>query len=132
MNLPQTGYRRIHWATRMFAAWLALSVILALTPCCDVYAVFMPSAAHAAAPDRTTVSHNHDGGDDKPCAAWLDRNDVLPAESGALLTAAPKLAIAAASVFRMPLSTSTLVRQLFVASASPPDALYLRHARLLL
>ncbi|TAM45224.1 MAG: hypothetical protein EPN55_08835 [Gammaproteobacteria bacterium] len=132
MNLPQTRYRRSRWTTRMFAVWLALSVVFVLTPCCDVYAAFMPSSAHSAELDHAPASHDRAGDDDMPCAAWLDRNDALPVESGALLTAAPKLAIVAASVFRMPLSTSMSVRQPFVTSASPPDTLYLRHARLLL
>jgi len=132
MNLPQTRYRRTHWTTRTFAVWLALSVMFALTPCCDIYAAFMPGVAHAATSDQAAISHDRAGGDDQPCAAWLDRNDALPIESGALPATTPKLAIAGIYAFRIPLSTDVLVWQPFVASASPPDALYLRYLRLIL
>ncbi len=132
MNLPQTEYRRIRWTTRMFAAGLALSVVFALTPCCDIYAAFIPGAAHAAALDHAAVSDDHAGGGDQPCAAWLDRNDALPVGTGALPTAASELAIPVSFVFHLLPSRFTTMRQPSVASVSFPDALYLRYLRLIL
>ncbi len=125
-------FRRQSGLARVAVAWLALSVVFALTPCCDVYAALMPGEAHATAPDRTTASLNHNDGDDKPCTAWLDRNDTLPVESGALPTAAPTLAIPGRLAFHLPSSPVTAMRQPFVASTSPPDALYLRYLHLIL
>lgn len=132
MNLLQTRYRRTHWTRRLLVAWLALSVVFALTPCCDIYAAFMPGAAHAAASDHAAVSHDHDGGGDKPCAAWLDRNDVLPVEAGVLPTVTPTLAIPVPFAFHLPPLSFTAMRQPFIASVSSPDALYLRYLRLIL
>lgn len=131
MNLTQAESRRIRWSARIFAAWLALSVVFALTPCCDIYAAFLPDATHRAGPDHAAVSHDRTSGDDKPCDAWLDRNDALPVEFG-VLPAAPTPAIAVQSTFRLPPSPVTATRQAFVASASPPDVLYLRYLRLML
>ncbi len=127
---PQAGpSRRIRWSARIFTAWLALSVVFALTPCCDVYAAFVPGETHAVASDHATALPDHDG-DDKPCAAWLDRNDALPAESGMLPTATPKLAIVVQFAFHLP--SSRVTPPPFIASASPPDALYLRYLHLIL
>ncbi len=116
----------------MLVAWLALSVVFALTPCCDVQAAPMAGAVHAAVPDQAAFFHGHTGGDDKPCAAWLDRNDALPVEAGILPTATPKLAIAVPPAFHLPPSPVTSMRQPLVASVFPPDALYLRYLRLIL
>lgn len=132
MHLTRTGYRRIHWTARLFVAWLALSVVFALTPCCDVYAAFVPGETHATAPDHAAALPDHDDGDDKPCAAWLDRNDALPVESGALPAVTPTLAIPVQFTLHLPSSPVTAMRQPFAASASPPDALYLRYLRLIL
>ncbi len=131
MYQPRAELRRIHWSARVFTVWLALSVVFALTPCCNVYAVFIPGETHAAAPDQTIASPNHDDGDDQPCAAWLDRNDALPVEAGALLTA-PPLAIPAPLTFQLPPVSFTAAQQPSVSSTSPPDALYLRYLRLIL
>lgn len=126
VNQTQTGYRRIHWTRRMLAAWLALSVVFALTPCCDVQAAVPPGTAHAA------VFHDRADDGDPPCAAWLDRNDALLVEAGALLTPSPTLAIPVQLAFHLLPASFAAVRQPFVASAFPPDALYLRYLRLIL
>lgn len=132
MTLTRAESRRISRGARIFAAWLALSVVFALTPCCDIYAAFMPDAPHAAVPDHTAVAPGRNGGDDQPCAAWLDGNDALPAEAGFLPSAPPKPVIAVPSAFQPLRSPVAAFPPPFVASASPPETLYLRYQRLIL
>lgn len=121
----------MHWSRRLFAAWLALSVVFVLAPCCDAQAA-LPSGSTHAAPDHAAASHDHGGGDEPPCAAWLDRNDALPVESGVLPTAPPTLALPATSIFPLLPVSFAAVRRSFAVPASPPDALYLRYLRLIL
>ncbi len=112
----------------MFGAWLAVSVVFALTPCCEIYAALMP--ATAPAPDHAALSHGHTDGDDGSCATWLDRNDVLPVEGSVL--PAPTPTIPAAFTLPLPPASFAVARAPFPASVSPPDALYLRYLRLIL
>lgn len=69
--------RRVSITTRLLIAWLSLSLVLTVTPCCKVYAdavaPLMPNAA---------LDHEHDGPDGAlhspapgdfhdPCTKWL-------------------------------------------------------------
>jgi len=67
--------------SRLLAAWLSLSLVLTLTPCCQVF-------ADAVAPlmTNTVLDHEHDGPDGAlhspgssdfhdPCTKWLDHAD---------------------------------------------------------
>ncbi len=73
--------RRMSIASRLLAAWLSLSLVLTLTPCCEILAdAIAPPATNAA------LDHGHDGPDDAlhssgpndfhdPCTKWLDHAD---------------------------------------------------------
>ena len=73
-----TERRRMSITSRLLAAWLSLSLVLTLTPCCkvfaDVVAPLMPNAV---------LDHEHDGalhssGSNDfhdPCTKWLDHAD---------------------------------------------------------
>lgn len=67
--------------SRVLVAWLSLSLVLTLTPCCEVFAdAVAPLATNAA------FDHEHDGPDGAfhspgsndfhdPCTKWLDHAD---------------------------------------------------------
>lgn len=122
--------------THLGAAWLALSLAFAFTPCCEVIgatlAAPMPAVAdHGQALDAHADSHAPDNGD--PCAIWLDRGDavLVKADDASSLTA--KVVLAPPHVFFPSASPAAATAwRLFRLSASPPYALYLRHARLIL
>ena len=122
---------RSPWGTRLLAAWVALSLMFALTPCCEVI------GAANAAPVPVAVDRGHtsdaqapDTGD--PCAVWLDRSNVVPAKADDATPSAAKVAPATPFVFLPSASPAPAVWRPFRPSAAPPDALYLRHARLIL
>lgn len=123
--------RRMH----LGAAWLALSLAFAFTPCCEVIgatlAAPMPAVAdHGQMPDAHADSHAPDDGD--PCAAWLDRSDAVPPKADDASSPGAKIALATPFVFLSGISPVATVWRPFRLSASPPHALYLRHARLIL
>ena len=70
--------RRMSIASRLLAAWLSLSLVLTLTPCCEVL-------ANAVAPlsPNAVLDHEHDGALHSPgpsdfhdpCTQWLDHAD---------------------------------------------------------
>lgn len=126
---------RAPWGTRLLAAWVVLSLSFALTPCCEVIgaASAAPASAstdHSHTPDAHSGTHAPDSGD--PCAVWLDRHDAVPAKADVESLLLAKLAFAGPDVFLWSAAPAGPSWRPFRLSASPPDALYLRHARLIL
>lgn len=115
---------------------MTLSLVFALTPCCEV--IGAASAAPASASmDRGHAPDAHDGAHapntSDPCAAWLDRSDVVPPKADDTSSSAAKVVLATPLVFLPSASPAVAtVWRPFRLSASPPDALYLRYARLIL
>jgi len=142
MSQPHTvSLRRLHyrmarapWGVRLAAAMLALALVFALTPCCDVLGAPPTPAAHAAS-GHDSADHDHDGGHapgGDPCAAWLDRSDAVPPKADG--ASSPGVNAVPATPFvllpnAMPVATAW---RPFRLSASPPGLLYLRHLRLIL
>ncbi|HLD13493.1 MAG TPA: hypothetical protein VJB18_02120 [Burkholderiales bacterium] len=127
---------RAPWSTRLLAAWLALTLVFALTPCCDVIgpanAAPVPVAAdHGHTPDAHGDMHAPDAGGD-PCATWLDRSDAVTPKTDIVAPFVAKVAIATPFVFLWNVPSAAIAWRPFRLSASPPDALYLRYARLIL
>lgn len=127
---------RTPWRTRLLAAWLVLSLVFVLTPCCDVIgpanAAPVPVAAdHGHAPDAHGDMHAPDVGGD-PCATWLDRSDAVPAKVDVESSLLAKLAFVGPDVFFWSGAPAVPAWRPFRLSASPPHALYLRYARLIL
>ena len=137
-----TKRRRMSITSRLLAAWLSLSLVLTLTPCCEVFADAVASPATNAALD-----HEHDGSDGAlhspgsndfydPCTKWLDHADytlnslhvAVTSESGSHqdIPIAPLL-------LRMP-HAGTIAMALFLYHPPPDPALplYLRIEHLLL
>jgi len=126
---------RAPWGTRLLAAWVVLSLTFALTPCCEVIGAASAAPASASAgrdhtPDAHGGTHAPDTGD--PCATWLDRSDAVPPKADETASPATKIALAMPSVLLPKSSLAAAIWRPFRLSASPPDALYLRHARLIL
>ena len=126
-----TERRRMSITSRLLAAWLSLSLVLTLTPCCEVL-------ADAVAPPATNVAldHEHDGPDGAlhspgpndfhdPCTKWLDHADytlnslhvAVTSGSGSHqdIPIAPLL-------LRMP-HAGTMVTALFLSHPPPDPAL---------
>ena len=127
---------RAPWSTRLLAAWLALTLVFALTPCCDVIgpanAAPVPVAAdHGHTPDAHGDMHAPDAGGD-PCATWLDRSDAVTPKADVVAPSMAKLVPATPLVLLPNASLAAASWRPFRLSASPPDALYLRYARLIL
>lgn len=119
----------------LLVAWVVLSLTFALTPCCEVI------GSASAAPASASTDHGHgsdahdgtyapDNGD--PCATWLDRSDAVPSKADNPAPPGAKVALATPFVFLPSASPVATVWRPFRLSASPPHALYLLHARLIL
>lgn len=122
---------RSPWAAHLLAAWVVLSLTLALTPCCEVMGAALAAPAHLdAAPDTHGNGHAPDDGD--PCATWLDRSDAVPPKVDDVSSPGAKIALATPFIFLPSTSPVATAWRPFRLSASPPDALYLLHARLIL
>jgi len=126
-----TERRRMSITSRLLAAWLSLSLVLTLTPCCEVFAdAVAPPATNAA------LDHEHDGPDGAlhspgsndfhdPCTKWLDHADytlnslhvAVTSGSGSHqdIPIAPLL-------LRMP-HAGTMVTALFLSHPPPDPAL---------
>mgnify|MGYP001620142595 CR=1 FL=1 len=123
---------RAPWRTRLLAMAMALSLVFALMPCCEVIgaagAAPMPAVAdHGQVLDAHADSHAPDNGD--PCAAWLDRSDAVPPKADNAAPPGAKISLATPSVLLPNTSLAAAIWRPFRLSASPPHALYLRHAR---
>lgn len=123
------------WGTHLLVAWVVLSLMFAFTPCCEVIgaASAAPASAstdHGHRPDAHDSTHAPDSGD--PCATWLDRSDAMPPKTDDASSPGAKIALATPFVFLPSASPVATAWRPFRLSASPPYALYLRHARLIL
>ncbi len=133
---------RLPWLARGLVTGIALSLVLAFTPCCDIFgeahAVPAPgdvTSHHAPASDNDLHSHESDGPGDI-CGKWFD--DASP--SGAVSYGAPTSswegkAIMPLAPTRHPLMSpraDTLKWRPLHSQSPPPRALYLRFARLLI
>ncbi len=126
---------RAPWGRRLLVAWVALSLTFVLTPCCEVIgtASAAPASAstdHGHAPDAHGGTHAPDTGD--PCATWLDRSDAVTPKTDVVAPLLAKLAFAGPEAFLWSDAPAVPAWRPFRLSASPPDALYLRYARLIL
>lgn len=121
---------------RVLVAWMALSLMFVLTPCCDVAGMQNP------APLSGATSHHHASDahnsvqvpdSDDPCAQWLDRSDAVPVKADDATLAVAKIAPTRLFVSFPAIAVPVFpIWRSFRLSASPPDPLYLRHARLIL
>jgi hypothetical protein len=132
----RTRMTRAPWRTRLLAMAMTLSLAFALMPCCEVIgaagAAPMPAmAGHGQVLDAHVDAHAPDNGD--PCATWLDRSDAVPVKADDTSSSTAKVVLATPYVF-FPSASSVAATtwRPFRLSASPPDALYLRYARLIL
>lgn len=126
---------RAPWGTRLLAAWVVLSLAFALTPCCEAIGTANAAPASASTDRDHTLdahggTHAPDSGD--PCATWLDRSDAVPPKADETSAPAAKIVLATPSVLLPNASLAAAIWRPFRLSAAPPDALYLRHARLIL
>ena len=137
-----TERRRMSTTSRLLAAWLSLSLVLTLTPCCEVFADAVASPATNAALD-----HEHDGPDGAlqspgsndfhdPCTKWLDHADYTLNSLHVVVTSGfdPHQDIPVAPLLlRMPHAGTMVTARL--SYHPPPDPalpLYLRLEHLLL
>jgi hypothetical protein len=131
----RTRMRRAPLGTRVLAAALVLSLVFALTPCCEIFAAPTVPDAHAPGGHDHSGDAHHDtppAGQGDPCATWLDRSDMVPPKAG-VLSQAPERSAAPVLHAVLPPAAPPIIRQRpAYLPASPPGALYLLHARLLL
>ena len=129
-------------ASRLLLAWLSLSLVLTLTPCCEVFAGAVTSSAADVGLD-----HDHEGPDGAhhssesggfhdPCTQWLDHADYtlnslhIAVSSG---SGSHQDILIAPLLFRMP-HVGPMVTARFSYHPPPDPALplYLRIEHLLL
>lgn len=121
---------------RLLAAWVALSLTFAFTPCCDIV------GKANAAPVPATANHGHvsgvhadayasDVGGDS-CASWLDRTDAVPPKADDAKPFLTMHTVGAPPVFPGGFVAPAHAGSLPRFPVSPPTLLYLRHARLIL
>ena len=137
-----TERRRMSITSRLLAAWLSLSLVLTLTPCCKVL-------ADAVAPltTNTVLDHEHDGPDGAlhspgssdfhdPCTKWLDHADYTLNSLHVAVTSGfdPRQDIPVAPLLLLMPHAGTMVTALFLYHPPPDPALplYLRLEHLLL
>lgn len=135
--------KRISIGSRLLVVWLSLSLVLTLTPCCEVF-------ADAVAPLATDIAHamsahGHDepdnafhssgsGGFHDPCAKWLDHADYTLSSLHAAITSAASQDIFIGPQLPAAFHAVSLATKRFLYHP-PPDptlALYLRFEHLLL
>ena len=127
---------RAPWGARLLVMAMTLSLVFALTPCCEVIGAARAVPASASmdrshTPDAHGGTHAPDTGD--PCATWLDRSDAMPPKADDTSSSAAKVVLATPLVSLPSASPAVAtVWRPFRLSASPPYALYLRYARLIL
>jgi len=129
-------------ASRLLAAWLSLSLVLTLTPCCKVF-------ADAVAPFIPNVVLDHEHGEDDgalhssgsndfhdPCTKWLDHADYTLNSLHVAVTSGsvPHQDIPIAPLLLRVPHAGTMVTALFSYHPPPDPALplYLRIEHLLL
>ena len=137
-----TARRRMSITSRLLVAWMSLSLVLTLTPCCKVLAdVVAPFTAN------TVLDHEHDVPDGAlhspglsdfhdPCTKWLDHPDYTLNSLHVAVTSGsdPHQDIPIAPLLlRMPHAGTMVTARL--SNHPPPDPalpLYLRIEHLLL
>lgn len=128
---------RLPGLARGLAAWMAFSLTLAFTPCCEIFAGTPAAPEHAAsryAPDAGSGPSSHET-DGHICGKWLDHASRLAlADDGALTPSWDgKVAVPPApGHYSFVSHDPDAVRWRPLHPLSPPYALYLRFTRLLL
>ena len=125
--------RRHRYLVRVVSAALLVTLVLLLTPCCEVFAA-IPISGVLANPD---TQHTHHADSDVPasgehCAPWLSQ--TLVPTGDAVLPASPPAGIGAAPPCQLlSISFPRLASVVPHAGAPPPArAVYLLTSRLLL
>lgn len=134
--------RRISITSRLLAAWLSLSLVLTLTPCCKVFAdTVAPFTAN------TVLDHKHDAPDGAlhspksndfpdPCTKWLDHADYTLNSTLVAVTSGadphPDISIAPLLASMPHAETMVTARLLYHPPPDPALPLYLRFEHLLL
>ena len=124
---------RVPWLARGLTAWMALSLVFVLTPCCEIFG----EAYAAAAPTADNDSHPHEpDGHGGVCGKWLDNASPSGMVSYGALTPSweGKAVVLLAPEHGSFLSHNpgAITWRLFHSQSPPPHALYLRFARLLI
>lgn len=134
--------RRMSITSRLMAAWLSLSLVLTLTPCCKVFA----DAVAPFTPD-VALDHGHDGSDSAlhspgsndfhdPCTKWLDHADYtlnsLPVAVTSGSDSHQDIPIAPLLLLMSHADATVTVRLSFHPPPDPALPLYLRLEHLLL
>lgn len=135
----RTMAARLPGFVRGFAVWMAFSLMLAFTPCCEIFAGAHTApenveSRHAPDPDSGLHSHEPDGHRDI-CGKWLDNASSSAVISDGVLTSLwqGKVAVLSAPEHYLFVSHEPHVaRWRPLHSLSPPHALYLLFTRLLL
>lgn len=133
---------RLPWLSRGLAAGIAFSLVLAFTPCCDIFGEAHAAPApgdveshHAPASDNDLHSHESDGSGGI-CGKWLDDTSPPGAISyGVLIPSWEGKAIMLLALIHHPLMlprADTLQWRSLHSQSPPPRALYLRFVRLLI
>lgn len=133
---------RVPWMMRGLTAWMALSLVLVLTPCCEIFGEAYAAAApgdmeshHAPAADNDSHPHEPDG-HGGICGKWLDNTSPSGAVSHSALTPSweGKAAVPLAPEHGSFISHNpgAITWRLLHSQSPPTYALYLRLARLLI
>ena len=142
VSLMRMRSRAAHrsWLSRGFAAAMALSLLLAFTPCCEIFGTAYAASAtedalndHASAADCGSDSHESDG-QGGLCGKWLDSAPLSSAVStGAFSPSWEGKAPIPLLIVQLPLMSRQAVGLRPLRSVFPPPRLlYLSFARLLL
>ena len=134
---------RMPWLGRGLAAGLALSLVLAFTPCCNIFGeVYAASSleeaeSHHAPGSAAGGSHSHEpDGQGGLCGKWLDNAFYPGMVSSAAFTSSweGKLIVPLAPERYSLISPNpdAIKWRLLQSQFPPPHALYLRFARLLI
>ncbi len=138
MRIERLAGRCLQQAVRALSGWLAFSLALSLTPCCELIAGIFPiRSAQAAEHTHTHVDGSAPGhapaGQPDPCPSWLDTTSpALPAGFVSAVGPEPEAAVYAPAVARHLVQTRH-APQRRIARAPPAHSipLYLRFSRLL-
>ncbi len=130
----RTRRARAPWGSRLLALALMLSLVFALTPCCEVVGAAVAGAQAAAG--HGPMDRDHAGGHapdgNSPCATWLDRTDAVPPQPDEAKLFPAMHVTGAPPAFRADVVVSERVGPLPRFPVSPAIRLYLHHARLIL
>lgn len=134
----RTKAARLPGLARGFAAWMAFSLTLAFTPCCEIFAgtpVAPEQVASRHAPDADNFHSHGTGGQRDICGKWLDNASPLALTHDGALTPSwdGKAAVPPApGHYAFASHDPDAVPWRPLHPLSPPHALYLRFTRLLL